>query len=201
MSVKRLCLAGFFALALLGMAAGCVDNKIPDNYEKVPGADDDPAAMAEGTDLTAGDGSGLSDGKFSGGADESSVGKNPNEWDVIDKSGNRLGMPVIYFGFDTDVLAPSEQAKLDRIAEYVAKYPSMGLIIEGHCDARGTEEYNRALGQRRADAIRAYLVGKGLSDGRMKTLSFGKDRPEVEGSGESVWSRNRRGVPIPARMN
>ncbi len=197
MFTKRFCLNGLFALALFGLVAGCVDNTIPENYEQVPGADDDPPAFVEGTELLPGE-DGV--GEFASGASDSTIGTNPNDWDVIDKSGNRLGMPVIYFGYDTDVLAPSEQAKLDRIAEYVLKYPAMGLIIEGHCDARGTEEYNRALGQRRADSIRTYLVGKGLEDGRMKTLSFGKDRPEVEGTGESVWSKNRRGVPIPARM-
>ena len=77
---------------------------------------------------------------------------------------------------------------------------NIGLLIEGHCDQRGTEEYNRALGERRANAIRAYLAGKGVPDERMKTISYGEDKPAVQGSGESVWRQNRRGVPVPMRI-
>ena len=117
-----------------------------------------------------------------------------------DPTGNRLNMPIIYFAYDSDVLVPSEQNNLDRIADYLKQNPTLGLLIEGHCDQRGTEEYNRALGERRANAIRAYLAGRGLADHRMKTLSYGKDKPAVEGSGEAVWGQNRRGVPVPMRM-
>ena len=82
----------------------------------------------------------------------------------------------------------------------MGKQPVLGLVIEGHCDQRGTDEYNRALGERRANAIRAYLVDRGLADGRIKTVSYGKDKPAVEGSGEAVWKQNRRGVPVPMKM-
>ena len=109
-------------------------------------------------------------------------------------------MPVIYFKYDSDVLVSSETANLDKIARYLSDKPEMGLVIEGHCDQRGTEEYNRALGDRRANSIRSYLVGAGIEDARIKTISYGADRPAMDGSGESVWSKNRRGVLVPARM-
>ncbi|MBO5668250.1 MAG: OmpA family protein [Lentisphaeria bacterium] len=109
-------------------------------------------------------------------------------------------MPVIYFAYDSDVLVPSETANLDKIAAYLLKNPSLGLVIEGHCDSRGTDEYNRALGERRANAIRAYLAGRGVPDSNMKTLSFGEDKPAVSGSGESIWRQNRRGVPVPMQI-
>ncbi|MBQ7206491.1 MAG: OmpA family protein [Lentisphaeria bacterium] len=106
-------------------------------------------------------------------------------------------MPVIYFKYDEDALVPSEREKLDRIAAYMSDKPTLGLVIEGHCDQRGTEEYNRALGERRANAIRAYLVTKGVADGKIKTVSYGEDKPAAQGSGEDVWKQNRRGVPVP----
>jgi peptidoglycan-associated lipoprotein len=73
-------------------------------------------------------------------------------------------------------------------------------VIEGHCDNRGTDEYNRALGERRANAIRAYLAKQSVADNRMKTVSYGEDKPAVDGSGESIWKQNRRGVPVPMVM-
>ena len=146
-------------------------------------------------------GPGAASGWSDGANDGINAGKtDPDGWTEADPTGNRLNMPIIYFAYDSDVLVPSEQNNLDRIADYLKQNPTLGLLIEGHCDQRGTEEYNRALGERRANAIRAYLAGRGLADHRMKTLSYGKDKPAVEGSGEAVWGQNRRGVPVPMRM-
>ena len=107
---------------------------------------------------------------------------------------------MIYFAYDSDVLVDSERANLDKIAEYLKQNPSLGLVIEGHCDSRGTDEYNRALGERRANAIRGYLASRGVPDSSLKTMSFGKDKPAVDGSGESIWRQNRRGVPVPMQI-
>ncbi len=188
--MKNWWMAVFAAAALTGLAVGC-DNTIPANNDsRIPGAYDDPSSI----------GGYESDMKFGAGAGEGSIAGNPNEWTAADQSGNRFGLPVIYFGYDTDTLAPSEQAKLDVVCAFMQEHGDLGMILEGHCDQRGTEEYNRGLGQRRADSIRNYLVSRGISDARLKTISFGKDKPLVDGSGESIWSRNRRGVPIPANM-
>ena len=108
---------------------------------------------------------------------------------------------MIYFAYDSDVLVPSETANLDKIAAYLQQHAQLALVIEGHCDNRGTDEYNRALGERRTNAIRAYLAGRGVANERMKTVSFGEDKPAVQGSGESVWRQNRRGVPVPMIMS
>lgn len=196
MSIFRLCLGGAFALALL-FAAGC-DNSIPkDNLEPLPQAMDDANGLGGGL----GKGTGLEDANaWKDGANDGSLSKNPNDWTPVDP-GNNLGFPIVYFGYDTDVLPPSETAKLDRVSKYLAEHGQLVLIIEGHCDERGTEEYNRALGERRANAIRSYLAGVGLEDGRMKTISYGEDRPAVNGSDEAAWSKNRRGVLVPAKKN
>ncbi|MBS1370379.1 MAG: OmpA family protein [Lentisphaeria bacterium] len=165
---------------------------------------DDPAFPVNNTGLggTPGDVFGPGSNSWTAGADDNlTAGKaDPNGWTEADPTGNRLNMPIIYFAYDSDVLVPSEQANLDRIAQYLQGNPTLALVIEGHCDQRGTEEYNRALGERRANAIRGYLAGRGVSDARMRTLSYGKDKPAVEGTGEAVWGQNRRGVPVPMRM-
>jgi peptidoglycan-associated lipoprotein len=75
-------------------------------------------------------------------------------------------------------------------------YPSVTLSIEGHCDERGTREYNLALGERRASSVNDYLVALGIEPSRLSTISFGKERPAVLGSNESSWAQNRRGVLV-----
>ena len=76
------------------------------------------------------------------------------------------------------------------------KYPSITIDVEGHCDERGTREYNLALGERRANAVKEYLLSRGISANRVQTISYGKERPAVLGSNESAWQQNRRGVSI-----
>ena len=127
----------------------------------------------------------------------SNAGADKDGWIPADPSGNRLNMPVIYFAYDSDVLIDSEMAKIKNIAAYMSDKPELALVIEGHCDQRGTEEYNRALGERRANAIRAALESCGVAPGKMKTQSFGKDKPAVQGNDPAAWRQNRRGVPVP----
>ena len=194
--------------AVLGfVGAGCslFSNEVPpEDLIPVPEAIDDPGYYSA-ADLGAGAGGQFAPGSGSGVGEwvdsTSNVGGADDQgWVLADPSGNRLNMPIIYFAYDSDLLVPSETANLDRIAAYMSDKPTLGLLIEGHCDQRGTEEYNRALGERRANAIRAYLAGKGIPDERMKTISYGEDKPAVQGSGESVWRQNRRGVPVPMRI-
>jgi peptidoglycan-associated lipoprotein len=100
---------------------------------------------------------------------------------------------TIYFDYDKSTIKSSQTAKLDRIAAALKSRPGKGLRIEGHCDERGTEEYNRALGERRALAAREYLVlQKGLDASVIDTISYGEDRPADPGHNEAAWSKNRR---------
>jgi len=191
--------------ALVFLGAGCKSDRGAEDLT-VPGAVEDPTGNSAGynnTSLNSGSGENFGSGSGSGAAagqwvSPSELGTADKDgWREADPSGNRLGMPVIYFKYDEDALVPSEREKLDRIAAYMSDKPTLGLVIEGHCDQRGTEEYNRALGERRANAIRAYLVTKGVADGKIKTVSYGEDKPAAQGSGEDVWKQNRRGVPVP----
>ena len=200
--LSALCLMTVFAVC------GCRSTTPPEDLQPVPEARDDPSG-AYGGDLNSQGGgrfgqNGNGVGSWQPNANEETVrrsgGADADGWTLADPSGNRLGMPTIYFAYDSDVLVAQEQKKLDAIAEFMGNNQSLGVIIEGHCDQRGTDEYNRARGERRANAIRGYLAERGVADGRIRTVSYGKDRPAVQGSGESVWRQNRRGVPVPMRM-
>ena len=105
----------------------------------------------------------------------------------------------IYFDFDSADLKPQAEEFLTRLGEFMAKYPELKLRIEGNCDERGSEEYNIALGQRRADAAKKYLVRIGAHDGLITTVSYGEDRPRAKGHDEEAWRQNRRDDFIPDR--
>ena len=191
--------------ACLFVFTGCKSDAPDQDLSPIPGAKADPTGTYayNNTGLGGQSGAGILPGAENSGqwvdaGKEGCIGDaDADGWRLADPSGNRLGMPIIYFAYDSDTLVSSEQAKVEQIAAYLAKFPELGLLIEGHCDQRGTEEYNRALGERRANAIRAALAACGVKDANMKTKSFGKDKPAVDGQGESSWRQNRRGVPVP----
>ena len=102
----------------------------------------------------------------------------------------------VFFDFDKSTIKPEGQQTLQRQAQWLQKYPNVTVTVEGHCDDRGTREYNLALGQRRATAVRNALVALGVSANRIKTISYGKERPAVLGDNEAAWAQNRRGVTV-----
>lgn len=102
----------------------------------------------------------------------------------------------VFFGLDKYNIDSQAQEVLDVQAEWLASDESINVTIEGHCDERGTREYNIALGERRALAVQKYLVSKGINSSRIKIVSYGKERPAFVGSGESIWSKNRRSVTV-----
>ncbi len=102
----------------------------------------------------------------------------------------------VFFGFDRYDLTAEAQAQLQKQATWLKTYPQYRFVIEGHCDERGTREYNLALGERRATAVKNYLVALGIDVARMQTISYGKERPAVLGSDEEAWAQNRRGVIV-----
>jgi peptidoglycan-associated lipoprotein len=101
---------------------------------------------------------------------------------------------TVTFDYDRYSVDADAQAALQRQAAWLNKYPAVMLTIEGYCDERGTREYNLALGARRAQAIREYLVSHGVSTNRLDTISYGKERPICSESTKGCWSKNRRGV-------
>ena len=111
--------------------------------------------------------------------------------DFIQNVGDR-----VFFDFDKSAIKPEGQQTLQRQAQWLQKYPNVTVTLEGHCDDRGTREYNLALGERRATAVRNALVALGVSANRVKTISYGKERPAVLGDNEAAWAQNRRGVTV-----
>lgn len=99
---------------------------------------------------------------------------------------------TIYFDFDKYNLRPDAKAALDANLALLQEYPDVVVKIEGHCDERGTTEYNLALGDRRARAAMDYMTTMGISAGRLSVISFGEERPAMTGSNEGAWSKNRR---------
>jgi peptidoglycan-associated lipoprotein len=101
---------------------------------------------------------------------------------------------TVHFDLNKYQVQDNDNSLLQRQAAWLNKYPRVRVRIEGHCDERGTREYNLALGARRANAVKEYLTGQGVSTARIDTISYGKERPICTESNESCWSQNRRGV-------
>jgi len=110
-----------------------------------------------------------------------------------DRTGARASDRV-FFAFDSSKLTRQAQRTLDRQVGWLKKNSKISVTVEGHCDERGTREYNLALGERRSASVRNYLRSSGISSRRIKTISYGKERPAVVGSNASAWAQNRRGV-------
>lgn len=103
-----------------------------------------------------------------------------------------LDQTVVYFGFDRAEIRPEFKDILNAHAEYLVANPQARVILEGHCDERGTVEYNLALGERRADTVKRYLVVQGVNPSQLESVSYGEERPAMMGSDESSWAKNRR---------
>jgi peptidoglycan-associated lipoprotein len=124
------------------------------------------------------------------GATAATAGPAPgSEEDLVRNVGDR-----VFFAFDKSNLSDESRGTLDRQAAWLGHYPQVSVQIAGNCDDRGTEEYNLALGQRRANAARDYLVARGVNTGRISTISYGKDRPTALGDNEEAWAQNRNGI-------
>lgn len=100
---------------------------------------------------------------------------------------------TVYFDFDKSAVKASEKGKIEEVAKALKASPADKLLVEGHCDDRGTEGYNLALGERRALSLREYLSNLGVGPDRVRTISYGEARPAVPGNSEDAWSKNRRG--------
>ena len=115
------------------------------------------------------------------------------EFEGMIEDRSALAAYTVHFAYDSSVIRKSEQANLQSVAQALAADPNTKLLVEGNCDERGTEEYNRSLGERRALAAREALAKQGVDPMRIRTESFGKDKPVDPGHDEAAWAKNRRG--------
>ena len=151
---------------------------------------EDEAMMDEQGTMTASDSAGMSGGPLDEIYDENMGGPAPGtQEDLVVNVGDR-----IFFGYDRYDLSSEAQMVLDKQAQWLNQYPNLNVTVEGHADERGTREYNLALGERRANSVRNYLIALGVDASRVGTISYGKERPAVPGSNETSWAQNRRGV-------
>ncbi|MBX2834830.1 MAG: peptidoglycan-associated lipoprotein Pal [Micavibrio sp.] len=102
----------------------------------------------------------------------------------------------VFFGYDSYDISSEARSTLDRQANWLKQYSNVSITLEGHADERGTREYNLALGERRANAVRNYLVASGVDASRINVVSYGKERPAVPGANDTAWAQNRRGVSV-----
>lgn len=120
----------------------------------------------------------------------------------FDSAGNALGPDgrplsrTFYFDYDKAVLKPADLNALELHAQVLRRNPDRSIVLEGHCDERGTREYNLALGERRADSVRSFLLSAGVSGRQIETVSYGEEQPADPGHNESAWQRNRRAVMV-----
>ncbi|WP_457666478.1 peptidoglycan-associated lipoprotein Pal [Thiolapillus sp.] len=156
-----------FSMALL---SGCSSTGGPQDEE------------GAGTEMGAGSGTNTS-AAGGGGAWTGSPLEDPN---------SPLYEKVVYFDFDTAEIRPEYVDTLRAHAEYLVNTPSARLVIEGHCDERGSREYNIALGERRADSVKRFLEAEGVSPVQLETVSYGEERPVDLGHNEEAWAKNRR---------
>lgn len=119
--------------------------------------------------------------------------KEPPTMEFTDPAGEAKSiLKPVYFDYDKSNIRPEFQAVLENVAKWMTKTPERQLLIEGHCDERGTDEYNLALGERRSLAVRRYLVALGVSTDRLHTISYGEEKAADAGHDESSWAKNRR---------
>ncbi len=133
------------------------------------------------------------------GAELDAMGRGASTAGIGDRRGSPLSDPssplyqrVIYFDYDAAAIDPKYTNMLRAHADYLARTPNASVVLEGHTDERGTREYNLALGERRAEAVRSFMIAEGVPAQKMRTLSYGEERPAQIGSNERAWSLSRR---------
>ncbi len=166
----------FSALALLAMLVGCTST---------------PPTGGDGSGGVAGAGAGGYDPRTAGIAASGGVYESEEDGEGGGQGAN-LNTLTIYFDYDSNEVHPDYRDVVVSHGNYLAQHPNITLTVEGHCDERGSREYNIALGERRAQTVKQMLMAQGAAERQVVTISYGEERPAVEGTGEAAWSKNRR---------
>ena len=155
-------------------------------------ASKDPVATTKVEDRTPVSSTGTTGTPTTGTTQTTPISGNQGKLDPLKDPNNVLSKRVIYFDFDTDAVRPDYAALIQAHASYLAQNRNRKVRLEGHADERGSREYNMALGQRRANAVRKATTVLGVGNERIETISFGEDKPKSTGHDESSWAQNRR---------
>ena len=165
-------------IAAIGLLAAC---------ETAP--KDGGASSSDGAESSTAASTSSSSSDATSGSSSASAALTPSE--ELTKIGDR-----VFFDYDSSALSDDAKATLSAQAAFLSANPAVKITVEGHCDERGTREYNLALGDRRATAARDYLVAQGVDAARIRTISYGKERPSFIGSNPYAYSKNRRAVSV-----
>ncbi len=176
-----------FTVSVAFLAGGCRYDKAGAGDGAGSGSDDGLAKVSsiEGGNIDVDDKA--EEGSL---ADINAAGKN---FEDLYARCNDVNFAPVYFGFDSTVVPQGELGKIDAVARHLADNANRVVVVEGHCDERGSNEYNMSLGENRAIIIRNYLVQNGVAADRIQSRSYGEEKPAVVGSDEGAWSKNRRG--------
>lgn len=162
------------------------------------------AGCSSTSDETAGAGTGGAGAAGSGAGSAGGIASSAIPGQPVPGTQEDLEVSVgdrVFFAYDSAVLSPIATQTLDRQAAWMKQYPEVFLTVEGHADERGTREYNLALGDRRANAVKNYLVALDIEPGRILTISYGEERPAESGNDETAWAKNRRAVSLVSTVN
>ena len=185
MKMMKLTYVLAFALAITFAATGCKNHR-PTKVTPIPTTPGATGDQAPGGTLSSSDQMKTSD-NTGGGSTE-----NLKTFEDMIRDDAALAAYTVHFAYDSAAIKKSEKANLQEVASKLSADPGTKLLIEGNCDERGTEEYNRSLGERRALAAREALSKLGIDPSRIRTISYGKDKPVDPANNEAAWSKNRR---------
>ncbi|MDJ0854549.1 MAG: peptidoglycan-associated lipoprotein Pal [Desulfobacterales bacterium] len=187
MKSKRRLLGMILGLIVVAALIGC--------QRKVVSTEDTLSQAPEGPSSTSGTGDGA------GWREEDIAGAGERDLDSAAEFTTGDGVLMnrerfinadIFFEFDSSTLSAEAESILRAKAEWMRRNPSLAIVIEGHCDNRGTTEYNLALGERRAESVKGFLIDLGIAETRIRTISYGEERPLARGDSEEAWAKNRR---------
>ena len=156
--------------------------------------DSSSASSSTSDGTTTSSSSGSSDSSASSASSSTETGSSSYSYDTDPKTALIKVGDRVLFGYDSSELDDDDRAILNNQSKFLNQNPSLKVTIQGHCDERGTREYNLALGEKRASSVKDYLISLGINSERISVVSYGKERPQVLGSNKAAWSMNRRSV-------
>jgi len=127
---------------------------------------------------------------------DNSASNDGMQYRAVKIENTQLADSTVFFDYNSDSLSSDGQKTLDNQVKWLKDNSDARITIEGHCDQRGSKEYNYALGKKRAVAAKKYLIDQGVNSSKIRVVTYGKDRPAVKGEGEEVWSKNRRAIVV-----
>ena len=199
--MKRFLLLGAIAALLAACETASEIDAIASGASGSSGTTTDSSSASSSTSdgATTSSSSGSSDSSATSATSASSsteTGSSSYSYDTDPKTALIKVGDRVLFGYDSSELDDDDRAILNNQSKFLNQNPSLKVTIQGHCDERGTREYNLALGEKRAQSVKNYLISLGISSDRVSTISYGKERPAVVGSNDGAWAQNRRSVTI-----